>query len=61
MKRRDLIQHLVKHGCSLHREGANHTIYANPKTNATSAVPRHNEVNDFLARRICRDLQVPDP
>jgi hypothetical protein len=28
---------------------------------AVSAVPRHAEVNDFLARKICDDLQIPRP
>jgi hypothetical protein len=27
----------------------------------TSIVPRHREINDFLARKICRDLEVPPP
>ena len=26
-----------------------------------SAVPRHREINDHLARKICRDLGVKDP
>ncbi|HYX00059.1 MAG TPA: type II toxin-antitoxin system HicB family antitoxin [Candidatus Elarobacter sp.] len=32
-----------------------------PRTNATSSVPRHAEINDFLARKICRDLGIPQP
>jgi hypothetical protein len=24
-------------------------------------VPRHNEISDHLARKICRDLGIPDP
>jgi hypothetical protein len=61
MKRRDLIAHLESHGCELLREGRRHSLYVNPAANVTSAVPRHNEVNEFLARKICRDLQVPEP
>lgn len=26
-----------------------------------SSIPRHREVNDFLARKICTDLQIPKP
>jgi hypothetical protein len=26
-----------------------------------TAVPRHREINELLARKICRDLQVPEP
>ena len=61
MKRRDLVRHLEAHGCFLLREGGRHSIFVNPVTNATSAVPRHAEINEFLARKICRDLQVPEP
>jgi len=58
MKRRDLIRYLEKHGCVLFREGGNHTIYVNPSQNLTSSIPRHREINDFLAQKICKDLGV---
>ena len=29
--------------------------------NWRSGVPRHSEVNNHLARKICRDLGVPEP
>jgi mRNA interferase HicA len=61
MKRIDLVRHLESHGCELLREGAKHTLYVNPSNEQTSAVPRHREVNDFLARKICRDLGIPQP
>ena len=61
MKRRDLIRHLEQHGCELLREGANHSIYVNRATKKTSSVPRHNEINNDLARKICKDLQVSQP
>jgi mRNA interferase HicA len=61
VKRCDLIHHLEAHGCRLLREGARHSVYVNPATNATSAVSRHNEIYEYLARKICRDLQVPQP
>jgi mRNA interferase HicA len=61
MKRKDLIRHLKAHGCELLREGGSHTIYINRAVRASSSIPRHREVNDFLARKICRDLQVPEP
>ncbi len=61
MKRLVLIRHLESHGCRLFREGGNHSIYVNPENNQTAAVPRHREINDFLARKICRALGVPDP
>ena len=61
MKRIDLVRHLESHGCELFREGSKHTLYFNPSNKQTSAVPRHREINDFLARKICRDLGIPQP
>jgi len=61
MRRVDLIRHLEAHGCQRLREGSKHTIYVNRAAQKTSAVPRHQEVNEFLARKICRDLQIPEP
>lgn len=61
MKRRELLQHLERFGCQLLREGSNHTIYVNRKARKNSSVPRHREINEFLARKICRDLEVPEP
>ncbi len=59
MKRKDLISYLQKNGCVLLREGAKHTVFSNPKTNRVSTIPRHNEINDFLAKKICKDLDIP--
>ena len=61
MKRLELIRHLESKGCFLLREGGKHSIYANEENNQTSAIPRHREINDFLARKICRDLGVEEP
>ena len=61
MKLTDLVRHLLRHGCTVHREGGNHTIYINLQSHRSSAVPRHREINDFLARKICDDLQIPRP
>ncbi|MCA9271074.1 MAG: type II toxin-antitoxin system HicA family toxin [Planctomycetales bacterium] len=61
MKRRDLIRHLTKHGCELLREGGNHSWWVIVANNRRSAVPRHSEVSIHLARKICRDLGVPEP
>jgi len=59
MKRIDLIRHLEAHGCRMLREGANHSVYLNPAAEKLSTVPRHREVKEFLARKICKDLDVP--
>jgi mRNA interferase HicA len=59
MKRVDLIRRLESQGCRLLRDRGKHSVYVNPLNNQTSAVPLHREVNDFLSRKICRDLGVP--
>jgi hypothetical protein len=61
VKRRALVRHLEEHGCELLREGANHSIFVNRAARKTSALPRHTEINDELAKKICRDLAVPVP
>jgi mRNA interferase HicA len=61
MKRRDLIQQLESHGCQLLRDKGKHSVYVNPANSQISAVPRHREINDFLARKICRDLGIAEP
>ena len=61
MKRRDLIRHLETHGCVFLREGGSHTVYVNRLSGKVSTIPRHREINDFLARKICRDLEVTEP
>ena len=61
MKRRDLLRHLMHHGCVVHREGGNHTVIVNRKVRKSTSVPRHREISDFLARKICRDVDVPEP
>ncbi|MDQ6786284.1 MAG: type II toxin-antitoxin system HicA family toxin [Acidobacteriota bacterium] len=61
MKRRDLIRHLEKHGCELLREGGSHTVYVNRARSKATVIPRHREINEFLARKICRDLEISEP
>lgn len=61
MKRRDLLRHLTDRGCALLREGAKHSWWHNPSAGKRSAVPRHNEIDNHLARKICKELGVPLP
>ena len=60
MKRSALLKHLRKHGCFLKREGSAHSLWTNPNTGAVEAVPRHIEITDRLARKICRSLSIPE-
>ena len=56
MKRRDLIKRLEEMGCVLVRHGGNHDFYSNFKTKQSQPVPRHNEINENLAKSIIRKL-----
>jgi mRNA interferase HicA len=59
MMRIALLRHLRRNGCHLKREGRSHSLWTNPRTGEMEAVPRHTEVVDGLARKICRGLSVP--
>jgi mRNA interferase HicA len=61
MKRRDLIRYLEQHECVKEREGAKHTIDRNPASGQVAPVPRHREVKEGLARKICKELGIPQP
>ena len=60
MKQRELLRHLRKHGCYLKRQGKAHELWINPATGWIEAVPRHTEIPDRLARKICRSLSLPE-
>jgi mRNA interferase HicA len=36
-------------------------VYVNRRAGTVTSVPRHREINDFLARKICRDLEIAEP
>jgi mRNA interferase HicA len=57
VKRNRLIKYLSSQGAILIREGRRHSIYARGKSR--TEIPRHNEIVDELARKICRDLGIP--
>ncbi|MBA2442572.1 MAG: type II toxin-antitoxin system HicA family toxin [Rubrobacter sp.] len=61
MKRRGLLRHLADHGCELRREGSKHSIYRNAATGKRTSVPRHTEIDDLTARKICEQLDIPPP
>lgn len=58
MKRRNLLRYLEQHGCECLREGGSHTIYVNRQEQKVSTIPRHREIDEMLARKICKDLGV---
>ncbi len=59
MKRIAFLRHLRQYGCYLKREGASHSLWCNPISGTTEAVPRHTEIKNQLAKKICRSLEIP--
>ena len=52
-----MIEHISREGAVLLREGRRHSIYR--KGRYRTQIPRHTEIVDELARKICKDLNVP--
>ena len=61
MKRLDLVRHLRAAGCMLDREGGHHSIFRNPANGRCTAIPRHREVKDTVAKAICDQLGISRP
>ena len=61
MKRRQLVKHLEEQGCELYDEGAKHSKFRNLETGKRTTVPRHNEIDNDLAKDICKQLGVLRP
>jgi predicted RNA binding protein YcfA (HicA-like mRNA interferase family) len=59
LKRRELIKKIEAQGGMLIRHGGKHDWYQNPVTKVCQPVPRHNEINEYLARSILRKLSKP--
>ncbi len=57
MKRKDLIKQIENLGCVLVRHGSKHDWFHNPKTKKSQPVPRHNEINENLAKHILKMLR----
>jgi predicted RNase H-like HicB family nuclease/predicted RNA binding protein YcfA (HicA-like mRNA interferase family) len=58
---RAAIRYLQRNGCELLREGGNHTFYVNSAKGKASTVPRHREIKDSFAVKICHELEIPGP
>ena len=56
MKRGDLIRALEDAGCILQRHGKHHDLYFNPASGQQPPVPRHNEIDNALAKHIKKFL-----
>ena len=58
MNRKNLVRHILNNRCILKREGAKHSVFFNPLVEKFSTVPRHNEIDNWLAKKICKDLGI---
>jgi len=56
LKRKDLIKRIKSIGCIFVRHGGNHDWYKNPQNEKYQPVPRHNEIEEGLAKRIIKRL-----
>jgi mRNA interferase HicA len=56
VKRRELIKKIEAQGAVLIRHGGKHDWYQNAATKVCQPLPRHNEINENLARSILRKL-----
>jgi predicted RNA binding protein YcfA (HicA-like mRNA interferase family) len=56
MKRKALIKKITSAGCVLARHGANHDLYRNPRSGKHQPVPRHDEIDETLAKHIIKHL-----
>jgi len=55
VKRVELIQKLTEIGCIFIRHGGKHDWY-NPETKMCQPIPRHREINEYVARSIIKKL-----
>ncbi len=56
MKRIALIKKIEEMGAVLIRHGGKHDWYQNPTTNISQPIPRHREINEYLAKHIIKML-----
>ena len=61
MKRLKLLKHLQENNCELLREGGSHSIYININNGNKSPVPRHPDIKEIMALKICKELDINKP
>jgi predicted RNA binding protein YcfA (HicA-like mRNA interferase family) len=54
VKRQKLLKEILKRGAVFVRHGANHDIYENPRTNVSTQIPRHADINELVAKAIIK-------
>jgi len=61
VKRNQFVKHLKACNCEIYGEGARHSKVRNKETGKKSTVPRHTEIDNDLAKDICKQLGIPKP
>jgi len=56
VKQADLVRKLEQQGCQFIRHGGKHDWHQNPRTKICQPIPRHREINEFLAKSILKKL-----
>jgi len=54
VKRQKLIKEITKRGAVFVRHGASHDIYENPRTNTSTQIPRHADINELVSKAIIK-------
>lgn len=58
MKRSVFIKYIQSQDCILLREGSKHSLYKNLLNENQATVPRHNEIDDNLCKKIYCQLNI---
>jgi predicted RNA binding protein YcfA (HicA-like mRNA interferase family) len=54
VKRQKLLKEITKRGAVFVRHGTKHDIYENRRTNTSTQVPRHADINELVAKAIIK-------
>jgi len=56
MKKGELLKRIKVQGCFFVKHGKKHDVYKNPRTGIEERIPRHNDINEILAKKIIQKL-----
>jgi hypothetical protein len=56
MKKGELLRRIKAQGCVFVKHGKKHDVYKNPRTGIEERIPRHNDINENLAKNIIANL-----
>ncbi len=59
MKRLEFLKYIATHGCTVSKEGGRHTHLKNSANGKYTVIGRHRELDNEMARDICKQLGIP--